>query len=115
MAPRALLMTTCWPSVRLRASASTGFISSVGCFGNGCPGNRDLFLDRLATPHSRQHRQQAADRDWQKQKAGDLVSPLQKGKSGSWRELFTERDKAVFREVAGEVLVTWKYEETVGW
>ncbi|HBY07683.1 MAG TPA: hypothetical protein DEH22_07840 [Chloroflexi bacterium] len=51
------------------------------------------------------------DRDWQKQKAGDLVSPLEKGKSGSWRELFTERDKAVFQHVAGEVMAHWGY----GW
>jgi hypothetical protein len=51
------------------------------------------------------------DRDWQRFKAGDLVSPLEKGKSGTWRELFTGRDKAVFREVAGDVLVEWGY----GW
>ena len=50
------------------------------------------------------------DRDWQKQKAAELVSPLQKGKSGSWRDLFTERDKAVFREVAGDALARWGYD-----
>jgi hypothetical protein len=49
------------------------------------------------------------DRDWQQQKAGELVSPLEKGKSGSWRELFTERDRTVFRHVAGEVLEGWGY------
>jgi hypothetical protein len=51
------------------------------------------------------------DRDWQKYKAGELVSPLQKGKSGSWREMFTARDRAVFNRVAGDLLVHWKYEE----
>lgn len=55
------------------------------------------------------------DRDWQKQKAGDLVSPLEKGKTGSWRELFTKRDKAVFKDVAGELLISWKYEATGDW
>ena len=50
------------------------------------------------------------DRDWQRQKAGELVSPLQKGKSGSWRDLFTERDKAIFREAAGEALDRWGYD-----
>jgi hypothetical protein len=55
------------------------------------------------------------DRDWQKQKASDLVNPLQKGKSGSWREMFTELDRSVFRQIAGELLVAWKYEKTVNW
>lgn len=50
------------------------------------------------------------DRDWQKQKAGELVTPLEKGKSGSWRELFTERDRAVFKEIAGDVLEAWEYD-----
>ncbi len=49
------------------------------------------------------------DKDWQQQKAGDLVSPLQKGKSGSWRDLFTGRDKMVFWKVAGDALTHWGY------
>lgn len=49
------------------------------------------------------------DRDWQKQKAGELVSPLQKGKSGSWRDLFTDRDQTVFRKIAGDLLESWNY------
>ncbi|MBU0511986.1 MAG: sulfotransferase [Chloroflexi bacterium] len=49
------------------------------------------------------------DRDWQRQKAGELVEPLQKGKSGSWRNLFARRDKAVFNEIAGDVLTHWGY------
>ncbi len=51
------------------------------------------------------------DRDWQQQKAGVLVSPLDavRGQSGSWRELFTERDKTIFQHVAGEVLEAWGY------
>jgi hypothetical protein len=50
------------------------------------------------------------DNDWQRQKAGELVSPLEKGKSGSWKKLFTERDQTVFRDVAGEALKTWNYQ-----
>lgn len=49
------------------------------------------------------------DRDWQKEKAGELVSPLQKGKSGSWREMFTGRDRAIFQEISGDVLAAWNY------
>jgi hypothetical protein len=50
------------------------------------------------------------DREWQKQKAGDLVSPLEKGKSGSWRELFTARDRTVYQQVAGEEMAAWGYD-----
>jgi LPS sulfotransferase NodH len=49
------------------------------------------------------------DKEWQREKAGELVSPLEKGKSGSWQELFTARDKVIFKEVAGEVLKVWGY------
>ncbi len=50
------------------------------------------------------------DRDWQKQKAGELVSTLQKGKSGSWQALFTERDQVVFKDAAGDLLEGWGYQ-----
>jgi len=49
------------------------------------------------------------DRDWQKYKAGDLVNPLEKGKSGSWLELFTNRDRGVFNDIAGDLLRAWNY------
>jgi hypothetical protein len=49
------------------------------------------------------------DRDWQQKKAKDLIGPLEKGKTGSWRDLFTERDRDVFREVAGDTLAAWQY------
>jgi hypothetical protein len=55
------------------------------------------------------------DRDWQKQKAGELVSPLEKGKSGSWRDLFTYRDKQIFKGIAGKLLISWKYESADDW
>ncbi|MBI3160590.1 MAG: sulfotransferase [Chloroflexi bacterium] len=55
------------------------------------------------------------DADWQQQKAGELVSALEKGKRGSWRELFTARDKALFKEVAGETLTAWGYEDGNDW
>ncbi len=55
------------------------------------------------------------DEKWQQQKAGELVEPLKKGKSGSWRELFTARDRQVFKDVAGETLIAWGYESHLGW
>lgn len=49
------------------------------------------------------------DRDWQEHKAGDLISPLEKGKSGSWRGFFTERDRKIFQDIAGDQLQDWGY------
>jgi hypothetical protein len=51
------------------------------------------------------------DADWQLQKAGDLTASLKKGKTGSWREMFTERDRQIFNEIAGNVLADWRYTE----
>ncbi|MBM3143740.1 MAG: sulfotransferase [Chloroflexi bacterium] len=55
------------------------------------------------------------DAEWQQQKAGDLIEPLKKGKSGSWRELFTTRDKLFFKDVAGDTLIAWGYEKDLDW
>jgi hypothetical protein len=55
------------------------------------------------------------DKAWQREKAGDLASPLQKGKSGTWQDLFTARDRATFRKLAGETLITWGYEADLDW
>ncbi len=55
------------------------------------------------------------DAKWQQQKAGDLVEPLEKGKSGSWRQLFTPRDRAIFKEIAGDALIAWGYEQDYDW
>lgn len=53
---------------------------------------------------------QNPDADWQKEKAQAIASPLQKGKQGNWREMFTNRDKAVFHQLAGKTLLDWNYE-----
>ena len=55
------------------------------------------------------------DADWQQHKAGDLVEPLQKGKTGSWKDLFTARDREVFKQYAGDALVHWGYEQDLKW
>jgi hypothetical protein len=52
---------------------------------------------------------QNPDKDWQHQKAGEIAQGLQKGKHGSWREMFTTRDREVFHEVAAETLKQWGY------
>ena len=35
--------------------------------------------------------------------------------SNTFTRLFTEKDKAVFKEVAGGVLVKWGYEKDLNW
>lgn len=55
------------------------------------------------------------DADWQQQKAEEIASPLQKGQHGSWRELFSERDRQVFKSIAGEALIQWGYEQDLSW
>ncbi len=59
--------------------------------------------------------QQNPDADWQRQKAGDLVESLNKGKQGSWRDLFTENDRKVFKAIGGQTLITWGYEQDLNW
>jgi hypothetical protein len=55
------------------------------------------------------------DADWQKQKAGELVEPLEKGKQGSWRSMFTAYDRQAFKELAGQTLIAWGYEQDLNW
>ena len=62
-----------------------------------------------------QELQSNPDADWQKQKAGDLVEPLEKGKGGSWRFLFTLRDRQVFKAIAGKALIDWGFERDLDW
>ncbi len=54
------------------------------------------------------------DAKWQESKAGGIADAIPKGQSGSWQEFFSDRDKRVFVEVAGEVLRVWGYGETRG-
>jgi LPS sulfotransferase NodH len=55
------------------------------------------------------------DEEWQERRNQDIASFLPKGQAGNWRRLFTEKDKALFKEVAGEMLIKWKYEKDLNW
>jgi hypothetical protein len=55
------------------------------------------------------------DEEWQAQRNEGIASFLPKGQAGNWQRLFTVRDKAVFKEVAGEMLVKWGYEKDLNW
>lgn len=58
---------------------------------------------------------QNLDEEWQARRAGDIASFLPKGKAGNWRNMFTAHDRQVFKEIAGEVLVKWSYEQNFDW
>jgi hypothetical protein len=55
------------------------------------------------------------DEEWQAQRNGDISSFLPKGQAGNWQRLFTARDKAIFKEAAGGMLIKWKYEKDLNW
>jgi hypothetical protein len=55
------------------------------------------------------------DEEWQTKRNEDIASFLPKGQAGNWQRLFTERDKSVFKEAAGQMLVKWKYENDLNW
>ncbi len=55
------------------------------------------------------------DEEWQAKRTEDIASFLPKGHAGNWERLFTARDRMIFKEIAGEMLIRWKYEEDVNW
>jgi len=52
---------------------------------------------------------QNPDAQWQQEKASEIAGFLQKGKQGSWRDMFTARDRDIYWSVAGETLTKWGY------
>jgi hypothetical protein len=55
------------------------------------------------------------DADWQRQKADEIAGSLRKGQRGTWRELFTTRDRKIFKVTAGQTLIDWDYERSLDW
>lgn len=55
------------------------------------------------------------DADWQRQKDRQLAQVLQKGQRGSWRNMLTARDRAIFKEIAAQTLIDWQYETGPDW
>ena len=55
------------------------------------------------------------DEEWQSQRNGNIASFLAKGQSGNWRTLFSPGDKALFKQVAGDTLIKWRYEQDLNW
>jgi hypothetical protein len=55
------------------------------------------------------------DEEWQAKRNEGIASFLPKGQAGNWQKLFTERDKTLFKEIAGEMLIRWNYEADGQW
>jgi LPS sulfotransferase NodH len=55
------------------------------------------------------------DEEWQAQRNDSIAAFLPKGQPGNWQRLFTERDKTLFKSIAGETLVRWEYEKNMDW
>jgi len=55
------------------------------------------------------------DEEWQTKRNEDIASFLPKGQAGNWKCLFTEKDKSLFKEVAGGMLIKWGYEQDNNW
>jgi len=55
------------------------------------------------------------DGEWQAQRNEGIASFLPKGQAGNWQRLFTTRDKSLFKEIAGEMLMRWGYEKGDNW
>jgi len=55
------------------------------------------------------------DEEWQAKRNEGIASFLTKGHAGNWERLFTARDKFLFKEVAGEMLIKWNYEKDLNW
>ena len=55
------------------------------------------------------------DEEWQTQRDERIASFLPKGQAGNWQRLFTAKDKSIFKEVAGAMLIKWKYEKDLNW
>jgi len=51
------------------------------------------------------------DAQWQRQKASEIADALNKGKKGGWRQMFTDRDRKIFQQIAWACLQNWGFEE----
>ena len=55
------------------------------------------------------------DEEWQVKRNEGIAAFLPKGQAGNWQKLFTEKDKSMFKEVAGGLLIKWNYEKDLNW
>ncbi len=72
-------------------------------------------IDESLADSVKQEMSSNPDEEWQSRRNEDIASFLPKGQMGNWRNLFTAGDKALFKQIAGDVLVKWGYEQNGNW
>jgi len=55
------------------------------------------------------------DEEWQARRNESIAPLVLKGQVGSWRQILTQRDREVFKTLAGQALVDWRYETSLDW
>jgi hypothetical protein len=73
------------------------------------------YVDTFLVENIKAEMESNPDEEWQAKRNEGIASFLPKGQAGNWSRLFTEMDKSIFKEVAGEMLVKWKYEKDLDW
>lgn len=72
-------------------------------------------VDSTLGPALREEINRNPDEKWQAERNASIAPYLPKGQPGNWRNFFTERDRALFKDVAGDLLVKWGYEKDLNW
>ena len=72
-------------------------------------------VDRSLEKQIKAEMESNPDEEWQAKRNEEIASFLPKGHAGNWERLLTARDKSLFKEVAGEMLVNWNYEKDLNW
>ena len=72
-------------------------------------------VDRYLEEKIKAEMESNPDEEWQAKRNEGIASFLPKGQAGNWERLFTAKDKSVFKEIAGEMLIKWKYENNLNW
>ena len=73
------------------------------------------YVDTFLVENIKAEMESNPDEEWQAKRNEGIASFLPKGQAGNWSRLFTKKDKSIFKEVAGEMLVKWKYEKDLDW
>lgn len=55
------------------------------------------------------------DEIWQAERNSSIAPYLPKGRPGNWKSFFTQRDREIFKEIAGNLLIEWGYEKNFNW
>jgi hypothetical protein len=72
-------------------------------------------VDPVLEPAILQEMSSNPDEEWQAKRNEGIASFLPKGQAGNWQRLFSAGDKALFKEIAGGMLVRWRYEDGDQW